>query len=149
MAALLCLVVLSGGIYGIYVSRSSLDEPEYIPDETAVEPEIAQKPAPAAPQEKEVPPKPQAPAQPAKASVEKEEAKPLGFLSVMSKPQGADVFLNDRFVGKTPLVLKHKFEHRGYRVRVNKKGYQEWKRMLTPSGPGGNLTTTAVLLKEN
>lgn len=55
-----------------------------------------------------------------------------GYLSVMSTPSGATVELDDGFVGETPLVLRHTFENRAYRVRILADGHAPWEKIVRP-----------------
>ncbi|MDD3655739.1 MAG: PEGA domain-containing protein [Atribacterota bacterium] len=52
-----------------------------------------------------------------------------GQLRLNSIPEGADVYLNDRYAGKTPLVLEH-IRVGEYLARVELPGYQIWTRTI-------------------
>lgn len=49
----------------------------------------------------------------------------LSNLSITSNPAGAAVFINDKNYGITPLSLDS-FAENKYRVKISKKGFQEW-----------------------
>ncbi len=48
-----------------------------------------------------------------------------GFLTVKSNPSGAEVFINDKFVGKTPLTLP-KLKKDNYTMKLTLKNYQDY-----------------------
>jgi hypothetical protein len=60
------------------------------------------------------------------------ESRPLGLLTVLSKPTGASVEVNGGYVGKTPLVMKHEFEPRPYVIRVLADGFEPWEQTAYP-----------------
>ncbi len=53
---------------------------------------------------------------------------PPAKVTVVSEPDGADVYLDGTFVGSTPATLE--LPPGDYRVSVQLSGYQEWKRAL-------------------
>lgn len=58
-----------------------------------------------------------------------ERREETGKLSFNSTPSGAEVYLNDRYAGKTPLIMEH--VHAGeYLARVELPGYQIWTRTI-------------------
>lgn len=52
-----------------------------------------------------------------------------GQLRLNSTPEGADVYLNDRYAGKTPLVMEQ-LRIGEYLARVELPGYQTWTRTI-------------------
>jgi hypothetical protein len=54
-------------------------------------------------------------------------ARHLGTLRVDSTPSGADVFLNGRLAGQTPLVVRA-MPVGSRAVRVSREGYAVWSR---------------------
>lgn len=89
----------------------------------ASEPKAVSTPPVEKPKEKAVPapaPTPKPPAKMAKAR----PPKPLkyGYLDIDSEPNGADVFINDKYVGLTP-VNNFKFPQGEINLQVKKKGY--------------------------
>jgi hypothetical protein len=52
-----------------------------------------------------------------------------GQLRLNSTPEGADVYLNDRYAGKTPLVMEQ-LRIGEYVARVELSGYQTWTRTI-------------------
>lgn len=65
--------------------------------------------------------------------------------SFSSTPAGADVFVDDRYVGNTPSVVG--LTTGNHEVVVKLSGFEEWKREMDIS-PGSELTVKAVLEKE-
>jgi len=58
-----------------------------------------------------------------------ERGSDIGRLRLNSSPEGADVYLNNRYAGKTPLVLDRL--HVGdYSIRIELSGYQTWSRTI-------------------
>jgi hypothetical protein len=56
------------------------------------------------------------------------------FITVRSDPSGADAYLDDRYIGKTPVTVP--FRHYGVRrIRVKKKGYQTTAKSVTIDPP--------------
>jgi tetratricopeptide (TPR) repeat protein len=49
----------------------------------------------------------------------------LGGLSIRSEPSGADCFLNDRYLGKTPLEIAD-LEQKTFQLSAKKVGYRDW-----------------------
>lgn len=65
-------------------------------------------------------------------------------VSVSSIPAGADITIDDKFVGTTPSVLQLTVgEHK---IVVTKAGYKTWERTLT-AGPGGGVNLSVELEK--
>jgi hypothetical protein len=54
---------------------------------------------------------------------------PTGSLSITSRPEGAEVYLDDEFRGRTPLTLED-LAPGSYRLKVTLEGYQEWGRTV-------------------
>ncbi len=57
---------------------------------------------------------------------------PTAALSVQSQPNMASVFLDGRFVGSTPLVLKN-VPYGRHGVRLTRHGYRDWVKLVTVS----------------
>ena len=64
------------------------------------------------------------------------------YVSINSIPQGADIYLNDRFIGKTPTGF---FEGNGGDIKVVKKGYVDHIETIQLRG-GERLTLPAINL---
>ena len=70
----------------------------------------------------------------------------LGAVSFTSDPSGAEVYVDDAFVGKAPITLNLKLGH--HYVRMFAKDYKNWSEQFTiVTGP--ELRLTAVLEKAN
>jgi len=70
----------------------------------------------------------------------------FGAVSFTSDPIGAEVYVDDAFVGKSPVTLKLKLGH--HYVRMFAKDYKNWSEQFTiVTGP--ELRLTAVLEKAN
>src|ERR1700683_2698500 len=70
----------------------------------------------------------------------------LGAVSFTSDPTGAEVYVDDAFVGKSPVTLNLKLGH--HFVRMFAKDYKNWSEQFTiVAGP--ELRLTAVLEKAN
>src|ERR1700677_313772 len=70
----------------------------------------------------------------------------LGAVSFTSDPSGAEVYVDDVFVGKAPMTLNLKLGH--HYVRMFAKDYKNWSEQFTiVTGP--ELRLTAVLEKAN
>lgn len=84
------------------------------------------------------PPPPPPTAPPPKATA-------VGYLSVMSTPSGASVELDGGYVGKTPLVLRHDFDQRYYRVTILADGHEPWERNVRPDMETKSINVIATL----
>jgi hypothetical protein len=58
------------------------------------------------------------------------ETKPLYKLAIASSPPGADVIVNDRAIGVTPLVRRAAAGGR-FRIVLRYPGYQDWEKSVT------------------
>jgi hypothetical protein len=67
---------------------------------------------------------------------------PTSTLRVTSKPDGADVSLNGKVVGNTPLSLSIRSGE--WTVTVRKSGYRTWEKFVRLA-PGGSLDLEALL----
>ena len=64
-------------------------------------------------------------------------------LTIVSEPSGAEIEINDEFIGNTPTTVRVK--EGKVIVKVKKAGYQLWERTLTlTSGDKRNLTVDMV-----
>jgi hypothetical protein len=70
----------------------------------------------------------------------------LGAVSFTSDPSGAEVYVDDALVGKSPLTLNLKIGH--HYARMFAKGYENWSQQFTMVS-GAELRLTAVLQKSN
>jgi hypothetical protein len=66
-------------------------------------------------------------------------------VEIISLPDGADVFLNDAFVGNTPSLFK--LPEGKHRIRVTKGGFKRWEKEITVLG-GSELKLVATLEKD-
>ena len=72
----------------------------------------------------------------------------IGFLSVVSKPLGAQVQLDGELLGTTPIVKRRKLPTTEYVLRVTKDGYVPWQQVVRPDNQG-SLTVNAVLIPKS
>lgn len=70
----------------------------------------------------------------------------LGAVSFSSDPSGAEVYVDDVPMGKSPITLNLKIGH--HYARVFAKGYENWSQQFTVVA-GSELRLTAVLQKSN
>jgi hypothetical protein len=70
---------------------------------------------------------------------------PVGLLSVLSKPSGATVELDGGYIGRTPLVLKHAFQNKPYRLTVRADGYLVWEKIMRPDRRLESISVMATL----
>jgi hypothetical protein len=68
-----------------------------------------------------------------------------GSVIVKSTPDGAEITVDDNFVGNTPSTLRLKAGD--HVISISKPGFTLWKRTVTLS-PGSNITVDAVLEKK-
>jgi PEGA domain len=83
---------------------------------------------------------------PAQGSVSANVPEDVGSVSVTSDPSGADVYVDDSLVGKTPATLKLKPGQ--HYVRLFMKGYTNWSQQVTV-GTGSETNLAATLTKLN
>jgi PEGA domain-containing protein len=67
-----------------------------------------------------------------------------GAVKIASQPEGADVWVDDAFVGNAPAQLK--LTPGKHRIKVGKEGYKNWEKEITVSA-GSELTINAPLKK--
>lgn len=107
-------------------------------DAAKFQPQTAAKPVPE-PTPGQTPPV-AAPAQTANA------ADPvLSTVEVRSSPDGADITVDDKYMGSTPSTLK--LAAGDHKIKLEKAGFKTWERMLTVS-EGSTATVNATLEKE-
>jgi hypothetical protein len=70
----------------------------------------------------------------------------LGAVYLTSNPSGADVYVDDGFVGKTPITLNLKSGH--HYVRTFENGYKNWSQLVTIT-LGAEIRLTATMEKSN
>ncbi len=68
----------------------------------------------------------------------------FGYLSIDSTPQGAKVYIDDSYVGDTPLT-DYKLSTGEHTVKVVKNGYEEFTKTVTVN-PGAEASVTASLV---
>lgn len=66
----------------------------------------------------------------------------LSAIDVKSTPDGADISVDDKFMGNTPSTLK--LTPGDHKIKVEKTGFKTWEKTLTVS-PGGTLSINATL----
>jgi hypothetical protein len=64
---------------------------------------------------------------------------------VKSDPDGADITVDDKYMGSTPSTLK--LAPGDHKVKLEKSGFKAWERTLAV-GAGGNANINATLDKE-
>ncbi len=70
------------------------------------------------------------------------------LLTVISTPSGATVELDGGFIGQTPVVIRHRFEPRVYRIAILRDGYRRWEKSVRPDPNRPSVSITAVLVEE-
>ena len=70
------------------------------------------------------------------------EASPV---SIKSTPDGADIIVDEKYVGSTPSVIQ--MAAGDHEIEIAKAGFKAWKRQISVS-PGGQVTISATLDKE-
>jgi S1-C subfamily serine protease len=91
-------------------------------------------------------PTPASPAKPGLLTADTRSADGLCSVSLVSDPGGAEVYVDDAFVGKTPFTLRLK-PGRHY-VRMFVKDYKNWSQQITVEA-GSEAHFTATLAKSN
>ena len=76
------------------------------------------------------------------------EVAQTGFLSVVSKPLGAQVELDGELLGTTPIVKRRTLPTTEYVLRVTKDGYVPWQQVVRPDSRG-SLSVNAVLIPKS
>jgi|SRR5262252_8695839 len=66
----------------------------------------------------------------------------VSSIEVKSTPDGADITVDDKFMGNTPSTLK--LASGDHKIRVEKSGFKAWEKTLTVS-VGETLSITATL----
>jgi hypothetical protein len=69
----------------------------------------------------------------------------LSSVDVKSDPDGADITVDDKYMGSTPSTLK--LAPGDHKVKLEKSGFKAWERTLAV-GAGGNANINATLDKE-
>ena len=65
--------------------------------------------------------------------------KNVGYLTVNTNPQGADVYVNNKNIGKTP-IKSYKLNEGTYTLRIKKEGYNEYSTKVNiKTGKSNNL----------
>ncbi len=124
------------------VLRDAPPEPTPGPEVATAQADAEPAPAPVLPKAPDPAPKPPAP----KTATNPRSA--TGYLTVFSTPTGATVLLDGGYVGKTPLVLKHKFEDRIYELKLVRDAYLPWEKVVRPSGETKSINEKAILERE-
>jgi hypothetical protein len=89
---------------------------------------------------------PVVPVAPANGTASASTSEILGAVSFTSDPSGAEVYVDDALVGKSPLTLNLKIGH--HYARMFAIGYQNWSQQFTIVSDA-ELRLTAVLQKSN
>lgn len=82
---------------------------------------------------------------PAIAQSTKVAAPVLSSVEVKSTPDGADITVDDKYMGNTPSTLK--LAAGDHRIKLEKHGFKTWERTLTV-GEGATATVNATLDKQ-
>jgi hypothetical protein len=69
----------------------------------------------------------------------------LSSVEVKSTPDGADITVDDKYMGSTPSTLK--LAAGDHKIKLGKAGFKTWERTLTV-GEGSSATVNATLEKE-
>lgn len=85
-----------------------------------------------------------APADNPRAELDAGSGAQLANVTVKSRPQGADINVDGKFMGSTPSTIQLSLG--GHVVSVEKEGLKPWKRTMTVSA-GGSITIDATLEK--
>lgn len=86
--------------------------------------------------------------EPTAADPAPQDVKPIGLLSVLSTPSGATVELDGGYIGTTPLILKHDFTKRTYRLAIMLDGFRKWERSVHPEPKLRSISVVAELEPE-
>jgi hypothetical protein len=89
---------------------------------------------------------PVVPAAPANGTASASSSESFGTVSFTSDPSGAEVYVDDALMGKSPLTLNLKIGH--HYARMFAKDYKNWSQQFTIVS-GAGLRLTAVLEKAN
>jgi hypothetical protein len=66
----------------------------------------------------------------------------LASIDIKSTPEGADITIDEKFMGNTPSTVK--LQPGDHKIKVEKFGFDTWEKTLTV-GAGGTLSIFAVL----
>ena len=69
----------------------------------------------------------------------------LSSLEVKSTPDGADITVDEKYMGSTPSTLK--LTAGDHKIKLEKAGFKTWERTLTV-GAGTTATINPTLIKE-
>jgi hypothetical protein len=69
----------------------------------------------------------------------------VSLVEVKSTPDGADITVDDKYMGSTPSTLK--LAPGDHKIKLEKSGFKAWERTLAVSA-GGNANVNATLEKE-
>jgi len=89
---------------------------------------------------------PVVPVAPANGTASASTSEIPGAVSFASDPSGAEVYVDDALVGKSPLTLNLKIGH--HYARMFAKGFENWSQQFTIVA-GSELRLTAILQKSN
>lgn len=93
-------------------------------------------------------PTPTAKPTPLPTPVPTQTPRPVGSLQVHSVPEGAEVFLNGRVVGRTPMTVNNQTPGT-YSLRVIANGYQDYQQDIKITAGTNTLNITLVQQQEN
>lgn len=63
-------------------------------------------------------------------------------ISIRSTPEGADVYIDGKFIGNTPSILN--LSSGDHVITIKHSGYKDWERTISAS-PGGEINVNANL----
>lgn len=81
------------------------------------------------------------PAEPTDTQQAKALEQQLSIVEIKSSPDGAEITIDDKFMGNTPSTVH--LQTGDHKVRIEKQGFKAWEKTLTVSG--GNATVSASL----
>ncbi|MGM9788425.1 MAG: PEGA domain-containing protein, partial [Candidatus Cryptobacteroides sp.] len=58
------------------------------------------------------------------------------YLNIVTEPSGADVYVNNKFIGKSPVNSEQKFKNGNYSLRLIKEDYYSESKTITLKGKG-------------
>ena len=84
----------------------------------------------------------QSPANPAEAKRLESFEQALSIVEIKSDPDGADITIDEKFMGSTPSTLR--LQPGDHKIKLERSGFKPWEKTLTVSN-GGSATISAVL----
>ncbi|MDD1727945.1 MAG: PEGA domain-containing protein [Methanospirillum sp.] len=75
------------------------------------------------------------------------EQEPMGYFEVKSNPQGADVLVNGKFAGETPVIAPVRtMNTNGTVIRIMMQGFQIWEQIYNQSPSSGEVVPIQAVL---